>query len=232
MAEQLALDVGLREGMSFASFLVGDNAAAVETVRLLGTAGGERQVCLWGGAESGKTHLLHAACAEAAAQGLRASYLPLDTLAAHGPALLEGLEQLDLVCLDDVQEVAGDEAWERALFDCINRLRAGHTRLLLAARQAPAGLDIRLPDLASRLVWGPVFQLHTLDDAQKCAALGLRAGLRGFELPREVCEHLLRTHARNLSYLMSVLERLDAASLAAQRRITLPFLRQILSGED
>jgi len=222
MAVQLPLGITLADTATFDNFYPGDNAAALHSVR----EGTEPFVYLWGGAGSGRTHLLQAACQAAAAAGQPAVYLPLGDRAELSPEMLDGLETMRVVCLDDVDAVAGIEAWELGLFHLYNRLRECDTRLLASAAGAPGALALRLPDLASRLAWGPVFQLHALSDTDKLAALQLRARQRGLELPDEVGEYLLRRCPRDTHSLFALLDSLDKAALAAQRRLTIPFVRE------
>jgi DnaA family protein len=132
------------------------------------------------------------------------------------------------VCVDDVEAAAGYGAWEEALFHLYNRLIDSGGGLLVSAAVAPAQLAIRLPDLVSRLGAAPVYQLHPLNDDQSLEAMRLRARQRGFELPEETGRYLLRRLPRDLSALMSLLERLDTASLAAQRKLTVPFVKSVL----
>ncbi len=225
MAAQLTLDIGLRDGATFALFEPGANLPLVAALE----AAEEPFLFLWGPVGCGRTHLLQAACHHHASQGGSPVYLPLPALVAQGAvAMLEGLEQLGLICLDDLEAVAGEPIWERALFNLYNRARAAGTRLIAAAASPPQTLPIALPDLRSRLAWGPVFQLQELDDAGKIAALRRRAAGRGLELPEEVGQWLLRRCERDLPSLLLQLDRLDHASLAAQRRLTIPFVRSVL----
>jgi DnaA-homolog protein len=227
-ARQLILDVTLPEGSAFESFHTGENALAVDSLRALALGRGETQIYLYGEAGSGKTHLLQAVCHEAASQGRRAAYLPHALLTRAGVQVLDGLESLELVCLDGVGGLAGTADGETALFNLINCARSMGTQLVLSDRLPPRGLPTALADLASRLVWGPVYQLIPLGDAAKCAVLVDRAQRRGFELPREVAEYLLRTCPRDLSSLLEQLGRLERASLSNQRRVTLRFARSVL----
>ena len=65
------------------------------------------------------------------------------------------MEQLALVCIDNIECIAGEEEWEMAIFDLYNRiLETGKTRLLITGDRPPRQLNLKLPDLASRLDWG------------------------------------------------------------------------------
>ncbi len=223
MSIQLPLGVQLRDSASFASFYSAHNRqllAALKDSR-------ETSIYFWGKAGTGKSHLLQALCHEKAGEGWRVAYLPLAETGLM-PAVLDDMEQFELVCVDDLQSVAGKQDWEIALFHFYNRIQSRAGRLVISANQAPSSLPLGLPDLASRLGWGLVFQLHELADEDKQAALQLRAQARGLELTDEVAAYLLRRAPRDMSSLFALLERLDQASLAAQRKLTIPFVREFV----
>ena len=225
---QLALGLRLDPGRRFDSYHPGPNRLATETLRVMAAGHGEPQVYLFGPRGRGKTHLLQAACAEAGRLGRRATYLAAERPGFDWRQGLEGLETLDLVCLDDVHAMLVGESAETALFDLINRVRAAGGRLAFSADLAPAELAPRLPDLLSRLCWGPVIRLLPLDDRECQAALRLRAERLGLELPAEVAAYMLNRYPRDLPGLLARLDRLDRASLAAQRALTKPFVKRIL----
>jgi DnaA family protein len=228
---QLPLSVRLRDDATFANFYPGANAAALGYVeRLCAAQAGwaENLIYLWGNGGVGRSHLLQAACLRMQENEQQAVYLPLAELTGYSPQLLENLEQCELVCLDDLQAVAGMPAWEEALFHLFNRLRDSGRRLLLAADAAPRELPVLLPDLQSRLSQALVFQLRELDEEDKLRALQLRASRRGLQLPEEVGRFILSRGERSMNSLFELLERLDQASLQAQRKLTIPFLKQTL----
>lgn len=228
---QLALNLRLRDGSSFENFLPGHNREPLDRLRQalrdLARAPVPPTAWLyfWGETGCGKTHLLEAACRAAHAAGITSVYLPLRDKNQLDPVMLEGLEEARLVCVDDAGAITGDAAWERALFALYERLRAAGGLLVVAAPAAPAALGLALPDLATRLAAGLVYQLAPLADADKIAALRLRAKQRGMEMGEDVAQYLLAHHPRDLHSLFALLDRLDAATLAAQRRLTIPFLR-------
>jgi len=219
--KQLALGVQLRAEAVFASFAVGGNAEILAALRGAGTD----PLWLWGPRGAGKTHLLQALCA---AVGETAAYFPLDRGLALPPEALDGFATRRVLCLDDVDAIAGDLEWERALFRAFNEAHELGTRLIFAARAAPQSLAWSLGDWRSRAAAGLVYQLHPLDEAGRIEALCLRARQRGVPLPRETAEYLLKRLPRDLASLLAALDRLDVASLAAQRRLTIPFIRAAL----
>lgn len=191
---------------------------------------------IWGGKSSGKSHLLKAVSNHYLLNQQSATYIPLDKSHYFAPTVLDNADQLDVVCLDDIQAVAGDEEWELAIFDLFNQIREQQglfnqgkkTLLLISADCPPHQLAIRLPDLRSRLTWGEVYRLADLDDEQKRIILQRNARNKGLELSDEVANFLLKRLDRDLQALMHKLTLLDHASLQAQRKLTLPFVKEIL----
>lgn len=222
--KQLALGVRLRAAAVFASFVPGPNR---EVLAALGRPG-TQPLWLWGAKATGKTHLLQAACAAGGGAGESAAYFPLGPAAGLPPEALNGFESARLLCVDDVDAVAGDRNWEQALFRLFNAAADLGTRLIFAASAAPRALPWRLEDWRSRAAACIVYQLRELDDAARLEALHLRARQRGLQLPEETAEYLLRRMPRDLTSLLGVLDDLDDASLAAQRRLTIPFIRAAL----
>jgi DnaA family protein len=156
------------------------------------------------------------------------AYLPLESLLPFGPGAIEGADQLDLACLDDVQAIAGLDDWERQLFALWQRSFESGGTLLFAARENPSQVPYALADLKSRLSSSAVFAVRELNDEEQLDALYLRARLRGFELPPETARYLQRRFPRDMRSLCEVLDTLDDAAFAAQRRITVPFIKEIL----
>jgi DnaA family protein len=224
---QLPLELTLDDYASFATFVGGSNAAAVEHVRSLGDGAGDT-VWLWGGQGAGKSHLLQAACRAAAAADRRAMYVALP---ASSPAILADLEQLDLLAIDNLHTIAGDLAWEQPLFVILNAFLNRSGALLLAAAAPAAQCGFRLPDLKSRGAGAVTYRLAPLADAERVAALRLHAAARGLELDTAAAEFLLKRVARDMTVLTSWLARLDRASMSAQRRLTIPFIREHLGAE-
>jgi DnaA family protein len=229
MQTQIPLQISLRDDATFDNFHVGGNAAVVHSLQLMVETAADPFIYIWGRAGSGKTHLLQAVCHEAGRHGLGVGYLSLAGHASLPLDALNGLEQLALVCIDDVHSVAGSPPWETGLFDLYNRVRDARGRMVVAGEASPAGSGFDLVDLASRLAWGPVFHLQELDDAGKRQALFQRAAARGVDMPEEVANYLISRCPRDMDSLFRLLDRLDEASLSAQRRLTIPFVRELIS---
>jgi len=224
--QQLPLGVRLAESARFASFVAGPNREALE---LLAGCSPPRLLWLWGRTGTGKTHLLQAACAAVGERGGAAAYLDLESVGT--PGLIEGFDALDLVGLDSLERVSDDAAWNAAIFRLHTLMQDGSGRLYVASTGPPAALRFRLPDLRSRLLAAPVHQLHELAEEDRIAVLEQRAGRLGLVLPREAAAYLVHRMPRDMHSLCAALDRLDVAALTAQRRLTVPFLRQVLEGQ-
>ena len=157
-----------------------------------------------------------AACAEAEAAGRRAVFLPLAAFAGRLPQVLDGQGEVELLCLDGLEAIAGQPDDQIALFHCHNRARAVGAAVLYAARANPAALELSLPDLLSRLGQCTRLALEPLDDRQRRGVLQQRAQRRGLELDEAVLDYLFRRVGRDLASLSRLLDRLDRESLAAQ----------------
>lgn len=240
---QLPLGVRLADHATFDTFHVGPNALVLD--RLVAFVDGDldrtgTSFVLAGPAASGKTHLLQAACArfsagqEESTRGTRpCGFLSLGELPRERMAsALEGWGRLALVALDRADSVFGDHEAEVALMRLYNDLQGQGGRLLLSVRQPLSVLPPKLPDLASRLSAGLHAGLGSLDDEAAGAALRLRAVARGLELPDETITWLLRRARRDMHSLCALLDGLDEASLVEQRRLTVPFVRDMLRADD
>ena len=222
---QLPLTLGLKPSASLDGFVGGANRAAVEHVRAVALGQRPDSVWLLGPAGTGKSHLLTGACRAAAEAGFRPMYLAAGT--ASDPAALAGLEGIDLLALDDLDRVAGDPAWEAALFPAVNA-RQERGGLLFAAARAPRDCGFLLPDLVSRLGAAPVYRLKALNDDELRLAVSRQASMRGLVLDDAAASYLLQRVSRDLGELAEWLDRIDRFSLAAKRRVTIPLLREVL----
>jgi DnaA family protein len=216
---QLTLSLKLRDDATFANFFVGENGPLLECLR-------DPQVpffYLWGAKGVGKTHVLQASCHLA-----RSMYLSLAERDILPMNIFDGFENLHLLCLDDIEAAMGDAAWEEALFHCYNRARDNHVKVIVASSRPPKLLACGLPDLQSRLLSGVSFEMKALSDADLLSALLMRAKNRGIFLGEDVAQFLLRHYPRNMQDLYNILNKLDNASLEAKRKITIPFVKQVL----
>lgn len=216
-ARQLPLNIKLRDDATFANY-VGQAAYRLHKAGNF--------VYVWGLPGSGRSHLLEAACHEARESGRPVIYL--SGLDKYEPEILTDLESRSLVCLDDIHSVAGDHQWELALFHLINGIKDNRNRLVVAAETRPASLPVKLEDLRSRLLSAVSVETDRLPDEQKLTALQLRARNRGFDLSDEVGRFILGRTDRSMANLIQMLQQLEEETLAHQKKLTIPFVKQAL----
>ncbi|HJS36408.1 MAG TPA: DnaA regulatory inactivator Hda [Pseudoxanthomonas sp.] len=227
LGPQLPLTLRYPPDQRFESF-IGPPEGALAALDALATRPGADWVYLAGPSRTGKTHLALALCAATEQQHRRAAYLPMAAAAGRLRDALDALEGNDVVALDGIEVIAGAHEDEVALFDFHNRARASGLNVLYTARGIPDDIGLGLPDLRSRLQQCLRVMLDPLDDAGRRDVLRERAQRRGLVLEDAALEWLLTRTDRDLGTLVALLDRLDRASLAAQRRITVPFLRSVL----
>lgn len=219
---------------TFASFYPGQNATLLTQLKNSVVGLGEPVLYMWGESGSGRSHLLHALCSEVDERGESVAYIPLHHYQGMSLDIFENMEAVTLVCIDNVDVIAGDKKWEKALFDFYNRWldnkenRLPGASLVLCAIDLPKQLNIKLDDLVSRFEWGACYHLEPLNDEEKLGALQLRAQLKGMKLPVDVGRFLLNRLSRDMSTLLKTLDRLDNASLEAKRKLTIPFVKEVL----
>lgn len=224
---QVPLPLVLGKHSRFETFVEGRNSGVIKHLHAIGSDRISCVVWVWGRAGSGKSHLLQALCARAS--WARAMYLPFREARGGGCDLLQGLGELDILALDDVDAVSGSRAWDEALFDLYNRLRENNGSLVVTSRQAPAGTMFSLPDLASRATSAVVYRLRPLNEEQLLQALKVHANSRGLDLSDSAARYLLSMVSRDMGVICRWLDDLDTAALIAKRRVTIPFISQVLS---
>ena len=231
MNRQTLIPVNVEAESSFDSYWPGDNRELVAELRQIVGGGTRRILYFWGQAGSGKTHLLNACCRLASTLQKPHAYLPV-----NGPAptraQLERIQPQSLLCVDDFQQVvdggAAKDSWQVALFGLYEKLLGNDGAMVVGANQPIGALNLELKDLESRLVSGGVSRLAGLNEADKLAALQSRARQKGFELSAPVLQFITTYYQRDTASLFGLLERIDNASLAEQRKITMPFIRSLL----
>ena len=231
---QLTLPVSLPDDETFDSFLAVDNEFATSYLRQFCLKGldGQKPLCyLFGGIGEGKSHLLFACCHKANLDKLQTVYLNMFELKNMPPEVLASIADYDLICIDNLHEIAGNSVWERTIFDLINQVleRPHQPKIIISSASSPLAVGFQLPDLVSRLTWGAVFQLAARSDEQLRQIIQFRLEHRGLEVSDECIKFLLTRVDRELRNLMSIVNELDKKSLQAKRKLTIPFIKQALS---
>lgn len=223
LSSQLPFEFTLLNEFTFENFVITD-----KNKELLSILQSEKLAdifyFLWGVEGSGKSHILQASCA----RHENSAYLPLEIFVDEGEQVLDGLDQLDWLCIDDVHMVLTKPAWEEKLFSLFNACQANATRLIISSVSAPLELNYVLADLQSRFSSGVTYQVHELNETEKLFALKQKAELAGVPLKDEVLNYIYLRSERSMSKLFAVLEQLDKLSLAEKRKITIPFVKTIM----
>lgn len=228
MTQQLVLGIAPRDDATFSNLCVGGNRQLTEALKKLSQKQGEQFIYMWGSTGVGRTHLLQACCHQARMFHFSSLYLPLARLSELNLDMLSDLEMLDLLCIDDIQHIAGITQWEEAFFHLYNRLRASQTRVVISANMPPKELGIQSPDVLSRLMWGLAFHIQALSEQEKLDSLYIRARARGLLMTEDVARFLLTRCNRDMRSLMMALDMLDKASMIEKRRLTIPFVKSVL----
>ena len=228
---QIPLEFGFRETADFEHFIEGPNTEACMISRSIALGEMVHCIYLWGQAATGKSHLLQAVCnlANLANQAnVNVAYIPLSQYQELSPEMLEGLENLAMVCVDDVDCITGQDEWEQSLFYLYNRLREQHKPLFMTGSKGPRDLSFKLEDLKSRISWDLTYHLQPLSDQDKIRLLKKRANTRTFEIPEEVAAYLVKNVKRDLPSLLEMLDKFDQATLTEKRKLTVPFVKTLL----
>jgi DnaA family protein len=221
--------LSLKQTASLDNYIQGNNSQALSEIRNCSETKSGTYLYLWGSCDTGKTHLATAAAKLADQNDLAAAFIPLSKAAELSPEMLDHIEQMELVCLDDIHTIAGNQTWEEAIFHLFNRAKEQGTNLIITSDCGPSSLQINLPDLVSRLASGISYRLEPLNDTAKTKLLTDKANERGMELTPETASYILKNHSRNIGALLDFIDQLDHASLAAQRKLTIPFVRSLIT---
>ncbi|MCK5889024.1 MAG: DnaA regulatory inactivator Hda [Methylococcales bacterium] len=228
MSKQIPLQFEFQSAYSFHAFYPGNNQETYTHLQQLFTHN-EHQIFLWGSEGSGKSHLLQATCQSANRANKSSFYLSLNAENLRDTSILDGLENIDLVCFDNIDKIAENDLWEMAFFNFFNRHRDNEKHLILSAPCPPKQIPIKLPDLQTRMGWGLTLKLKALSEEQLLNALIYKADILGFELPTHVGKFLILHYIGNLPSMWILLNKIDQETLATQRKLTLPFVKQIIA---
>ncbi|MCZ6804446.1 MAG: DnaA regulatory inactivator Hda [Proteobacteria bacterium] len=226
---QIPFQFGNFQQDDLASYLPGENQNLLNLIGVIANNESTHCLYLWGLSGTGKTHLLQAVCKQANELNLHVAYIPLKQHNDLSPEMLHDLGELDLVCIDDLECVSGQIEWQQGLTWLYNELRDNQHSLIISANISPKNIALEIDDLKSRLSWDQVYQIKSPDDELKIAILKQKAEARSFELGDDVIDFLLRRVDRDLGTLMKILDEIDHASLAAKRKITIPFVKELIS---
>ena len=213
----------------FDSFFQGENKDLLYFLNTMIKTRSNNSIYIWGPQGTGKTHLLQAACKQANEMDWHVTYIPLEQYRDFSIDILDGLGKLDLVCIDDLEFIIDNIEWQQRVTLLFNEIRDNKNSIIISSKISPNNIKIGLDDLKSRLVWGHVFKIKAADDELKIKILKKEANERSFNLNDDVVEFLIRRSNRDLTSLIEILDEIDRSSLAAKRKITVPFVKELIS---
>ena len=188
----------------------------------------KEDLLIYGAKDSGKTYLLQALCNQFNNQGKSSFFLPMRQAIELSVDILDSLENIELVCIDGLESLVGNKAWEIGLFNLINRSFNSNNRLIFTSANNIDGMNFELKDLDSRLRKIQSHELHSLADDDILSALKHIANLRSIELGSKEAQYLLTYADRNISDLVKILESLDQLSMEMKRKITIPLIKEVI----
>ncbi len=220
---QLGLPFALNAKMLWRNFRGDNNQQIIAFLAALFKQQTSAVVYLYGAKSSGKTHLLQGCAFEALERSLRVVYLDFEEEIPNG--ILNGLEDNDWVCIDNVDCLNTDQQQE--LFDLYNRVANTSTKLVVSGAVLPGELTL-LKDLKTRLSLATIFCLETLNDKSKKDIIQQQVDDRNLKVDRKIYDYLFKYYSRDLTDLLSAIDQLDKASLQQKNKISIPLVKQVL----
>ncbi len=231
-AAQIALPLSFDRQFSFDNYFSQRNQLIVDNLKTLIAGQGESMIGLWGASDSGKTHLINACAHYARQQGISFQLYDGKELALYDADNFDNLETCVVLAVDNLDALCGFQDWEEKFYRIINSSKIERLKLIFTLSENPSFLKCRLADFQSRLSWGLLLQLPATGETDIGKVIRLRAGLLGIDLSKEVIAYLLVHYSRQLSAQIEILRTLDRASLSAQKKITIPLIKQALADSN
>lgn len=226
---QMPFKFGMLDTDSFDNFITGENTEIITIFQDIALDNIQHSLYLWGQAAIGKSHLLHSVCNLANQSGITSAYISLKQPKNLSTSILDGLENVSIICIDDIDCIAENKIWELALFDLYNQVRENHKSLLMTGSISARQLPFQLNDLLSRISWDLIYRLQPpLSDNDKIKLLQKEAHTRQFQMPTDVAMYLVRHMQRDVQSLLALLDKFDHATLIAQKKLTIPFVQSVI----
>ena len=225
---QIPFEFGNFQRIDFTSFIEGENQDLLDFLNTMTKKKKNDCLYIWGSQGTGKTHLLQAACKQADDMNSQVTYIPLKQYEEFDSEIFNGLGKLDLICVDDLEFISGNLEWQQRLTLLYNEIRDNNNSIIISSTSSPKNIKIELDDLKSRLVWGQVYKIKPPNDELKIEILKRKASERSFELSESVAEFLIHRTERDLNSLIKILDVIDHSSLAAKRKVTIPFVKKLI----
>ena len=225
---QIPFEFGNFQKIDFTSFIEGENQDLLDFLNTMTKKKKNDCLYIWGSQGTGKTHILQAAGKQADDMNSQVTYIPLKQYEEFDSEIFNGLGKLDLICVDDLEFISGNLEWQQRLTLLYNEIRDNNNSIIISSTSSPKNIKIELDDLKSRLVWGQVYKINPPNDELKIEILKRKASERSFELSKSVAEFLIHRTDRDLNSLIKILDVIDHSSLAAKRKVTIPFVKKLI----
>ena len=231
--KQLNLDVKLDEAINLNNFILCPSTEIILKASKDFVSGSDtiKTFFLWGKKGTGKNYLLHSINREFLEKKLHSAFVSFDNNSLDNPSVLEGLEELDVIFIESMEQFPCSKEWELALFNLINACLLKDCKIFISSGVTAKQLEINLVDLKSRLLAFPAFELPEINEDEKIKALKEAASRKGWELEDNVLSYILTHTSRNLSDLMSLMNELDTFSLEKKRKVSIALVRELISNK-
>ena len=231
--KQLNLDVKLDEAININNFIICPSTEIILKASRDFISGPEttKTFFLWGKKGAGKNYLLHSINREFLEKKLHSAFISFENSLLDNPSVLDGLEDLDVIFIESMEQFPSSKEWELALFNLINACLLKDCKIFISSQVTAKHMEINLVDLKSRLLAFPAFELPEINEDEKLKAMQEAASRKGWELEDNVLSYILTHTSRNLSDLMSLMNELDTFSLEKKKKVSIALVRGLISNK-
>ena len=192
---------------------------------------GPEDIFLYGLKQTGKTFLLQSLCNYYFKEGKTSLFIPLKEVMDLGSQITESLESLDLICIDDVDLIAGDDSWEIAIFNLINECLLSNCRLVFCSSSNPSNINFELKDLMSRIKKINHIELSPVKASNLTNAIKFIVNARSINLGEREINYLITYSERSIANLVNIIKKLDDLSMELKRKISIPLIKEVIQAE-
>ncbi len=224
---QLALQIQINERASLKNFFVSkNNNKTIQILKniLLNLNNGV-QIFIDDLGNNGKTYLLQAICNDFSESNNSSIYIPMKEAINLDPSILEGVSELNLICIDDVDLINNRREWEIALFNLINECYEKECFLLLSG--SINKLEA-IPDLVSRIKKMETLRLEAINDDELLEATQAISKNLNIEISDKNMNYLINNSKRDIKTIFRTLSQLERESLERKKSIGLNLIKEVI----
>ncbi len=224
---QLALQIQINESASLNNFFVSKNN--YKTIQILKNilidSDNGTQIFIDDQGSNGKSYLLQAICNDFSNSNNSSIYIPIQEAINLDPSILEGVSELNLICIDDVDLINKRREWEIALFNLINECYEKDCLLLLSG--SINKLEA-IPDLVSRIKKMEILRLEAINDDELLEASQAISKNLNIEISDKNLNYLINNSRRDIKTIFRTLSRLEKESLERKKSIGLNLIKEVI----